>query len=113
MDVRRAGTYKFEVRRWPQEVTHVSMTEPLPPYNDKGLAHAGGNYSNVQGVAMDIDQVELKLSNGQHLKKKVNKTDRGVIFEVDIKKGPLDIEAWYLNKKGERITGAYYLYVKP
>jgi len=114
LDVERAGEYRFELRRWPREVDRP-MTAPLPPNHDDGLIYCGHANSTtaVPGKAMPIASVELRLSTGSVLRAPVPPDARSVSFDVELPAGPLDVEAWLLDHRGERLTGAYYVYAEP
>jgi arylsulfatase len=112
VEVERPGRYRFELRRWPREADHP-MTAALPPNGDDGLIYCGHANSTtaVPGKALPIASVELRLSTGQVLREPVPAGARSLSFEVALPAGPLDIEAWFLDPQGQRLTGAYYVYV--
>jgi len=110
--VGEAGRYRFEVRRWPREVT-VPMTAGLPPSSDPDIEYVGhASYKlDVPGVALDIEQVSLELIGQEVLTRKVAPGAQGVSFEVDLKPGDLDFEACLKKADGTRM-GAYYVYAE-
>jgi len=112
LDVETAGRYRFEVRRWPREVT-VPMNAGLPPASDPDIEYVGHASwrIDVPGVALDIAEVELDLMGKQKLTKKVAADAESVVFDVELEAGPLDIKASLIDSKGER-RGAYFVYAE-
>jgi hypothetical protein len=112
VNVTEAGRYRFEIRRWPREVT-VPMTAGLAPASSPDIEYIGHKWwrIDVPGKALDIAKVTLELSNGVNLTENVAKDAEGVMFDVDLKPGPLDIQAWMIGSSGKRM-GAYYVYAE-
>ena len=110
--VGEAGHYRFEVCRWPREAD-AAMTTGLPPASDPDIAYIGHATwkLDVPGVALDVAEVELKLSGQKVLAKRVAEGDKSTIFELDLNPGPLDIEATMILSDGKRM-GAYFVYAK-
>lgn len=108
LETREAGRYRFEVRRWPREAD-AAMRAGLPPARDPDVEYVGGNSIDVPGVAMDIEALELKLSGHETMTKEVPEDAQGVMFDVELAEGPVDLEAKYIMGDGKR-TGAYYVY---
>jgi len=109
LHVEQAGRFRFEVRRWPREVTAV-LGAGLPPTTDPDIEYIGHqSYRiDVPGVALDVAKVELKL-NQMTLSKAVTPGAQGVFFDVDLPIGPVDVEAWLIGPDGKRL-GAYFVY---
>ncbi|VGO18543.1 arylsulfatase [Pontiella sulfatireligans] len=109
--VEEAGTYRFEVRRWPREAA-VPMSAGLPPQSDPNLEYIGhANYNlNVPGKAIEMTAVELTVA-GKTMKKPVSKGDQGIFFDVELPIGPVDLEGWLLQPNGKR-NGAYFIYAE-
>jgi hypothetical protein len=112
LEVKTPGRFRFEVRRWPREAD-TGMTAAIPPSTDPEIEYIGhANYRHdVPGVALDIKQVELKLSEMKTLTKKVAPNAKSVQFDVELPIGPVDIEAWLTLGGGKRL-GAYFVYVE-
>lgn len=110
LQVEQAGRFRFEVRRWPREVT-AGLCEGLPPTTDPDIEYIGHQTYriDVPGVAVDVTRVELKL-NQTTLSKNVAPGVQGVFFNVDLPTGPVDVEAWFIGPEGKRM-GAYFVYV--
>ncbi len=112
LEAKAPGRYRFEVRRWPREA-NAAMTAALAPTKDPDIEYIGNStYKiDVPGVALDIEQVELKLSGMKTLTRKVAPGAKSVQFDVDLPAGPVDIEAWFIKSNKKRL-GAYYVYVE-
>ena len=112
LEAKAPGSYRFEVRRWPREA-NAAMTAAIPPSNDPDIEYIGwDSYRlDVPGVALDIAEVELKLSGMKALSKNVAPGAKSVKFDVEVPAGPIDIEAWFVKGDGERL-GAYFVYVE-
>ncbi|MFC1596849.1 arylsulfatase [Planctomycetota bacterium] len=113
IQVGQPGTYRFEVRRWPREVS-AAMTAGLPPARDPDIEYVGHGHwrLDVPGVALDIAKVQLVLSDRTPLTKGVSPDAQGVVFDAELETGPLDIKAWLIDPDGQR-QGAYYVYAEP
>jgi arylsulfatase len=102
LEVTKAGTYRFEVRRWPREAD-AAMTAALPPFKcvDGGLP---------AGKALPIAKVKLRVGNAE-VSKEVAPDAKAVTFEFPLSSGSTKAQGWFLDKDGHEICGAYYLYV--
>jgi hypothetical protein len=107
IDVASAGEYEIELRRWPKEANGT----------------ISGTLPDGSGTALPIDQAMLFISGHNHLKisekksyqfegltKRVNPKDKGIIFTMNLKKGPTALHTWFKGKEGIML-GAYYVYV--
>lgn len=106
LSVDQAGTYEFELRRWPREV-------------DRPLR---GSLADGSGKALSIQQAHLYLSNHHHLNvgqkkpygfegltRRIGPEDTSVTFTVDLEKGPIALHTWF--QGDETMLSAYYVYV--
>lgn len=111
LEAAEEGRYRFEVRRWPREAD-TAMTAGLPPASDPDIEQIGrSNWkTDIPGMPLDIEQVELKLSGMDVLAKTVPPGAKSVEFEVDLPAGEVDLEAWFILGNTKRM-GAYYVYV--
>lgn len=112
LEAKAPGRYRIEVRRWPREA-NAAMTAAIPASSDPDIEYVGeDSYRiDVPGVALDIAQVELKLSGMKPLTQKVAPAAMSVQFDIDLPAGPLDIEAWFIKTDGKRM-GAYFVYIE-
>ncbi len=92
VEVARAGTYEFALRRWPVEV-------------DKPITAA-----IAKGKAISVTKARLKIANVD-VSKPVPKDAHAVTFRVKLKAGKTRLQTWFTDDKGAS-RGAYYVYVK-
>jgi hypothetical protein len=106
LEVERAGTYEFELRRWPKELDRP-LSEPEPDFEKKELTTAR---LLIDGV---IHQKEYKPYSYEGARLKLSPEDKAATFQVELKKGPIALHTWF-DKPGHYNTafGAYYVYVK-
>ena len=73
-----------------------------------------GAYSPLSGFMGRDDWhgvcLEMKLSGIKTFTKKVTADAKCIVFEVDLPKGAVDLEAWFVLGNGKR-KGAYFVYV--
>lgn len=101
LEVSRPGRYRFELRRWPQEVDlpiNASYTSPA------------SNRDTTPGVSIGAVTANILIGHF-NATKPISADDKFVAFEVELAKGPVDLRtAFYDALLNER--GAYYVYVK-
>lgn len=96
------GTYDFELRRWPVEsgyglndsISETKVTDGILP----------------AGVAFPIASARLLIGD-QEQTLKVSKNDKSARFTFELDAGETSILTTFYDENGERISGAYYLYV--
>ncbi|MEZ5400928.1 MAG: arylsulfatase [Bryobacteraceae bacterium] len=101
VDVVRAGRYRIELRRWPQEVD-------LPinaPYKDPAP-----NRESAPGKAIRAVKARLSIA-GVEQAKDVAATDKAAVFDVELPKGPAELHTWLIEDNGAE-RGAYFAYVE-
>ena len=107
IDVARAGEYEIELRRWPKEADGtISGTLPdgsgtALPINQAMLFMSGHNHLNIS---------EKRSYQFEGLTKRVNPKDKGIIFTMNLKKGPTALHTWFKGSDGIMLS-AYYVYV--
>ncbi len=101
VEIERAGTYRFELRRWPKEVD-------LPinaSYEDKEA-----NNEKAKGRAIHAVRARLRIA-GVDRTTAVQAGDKAAVFEVELQPGPAQLETWFYDSDGSE-RGAYYVYVE-
>jgi arylsulfatase A-like enzyme len=97
--VERAGRYEVALRRWPEEVKQP-ITAALPkstgalPGKAIAATHARlqiGDFDQTQPIPTDAEEV---------------------VFQVELKAGPTQVETWLLDEKSSTSRGAYYVRVE-
>ena len=92
IDVDRAGTYDFALRRWPEEIGEFINGSPA----------AGGKAINARLARLQI--------GGMDMTKTIAADDTAVLFRMRLKKGKTQMKTWFTDKDGTS-RGAYFVYV--
>ncbi len=92
--VERAGEYEVSVRRWPPEV-------------DTALAAPNGTPSR----ALPITGARLMVA-GHELSAKAAAGDKAVTFRARLPAGPTQLQAWFTDRAGKDLCGAFYATVQ-
>ena len=92
VDVARAGTYRFELRRWPEE-TGGTIRGALPE---------GGKRLDIVRASLRVRDFNKTIS--------VDDAMTAAVFDVELQVGPADIVACFSTEDNQQ-TGAYYLTV--
>lgn len=98
--VAEAGDYLFTLRRWPEEVN-----QPIR------AAVPAGPWPYMAGVAMPIAKVRLEVQ-GQKAEAAVGPDDVKIELPLKLDAGPVQLKTWFLDDKGEPLSGAYYVDVE-
>jgi arylsulfatase A-like enzyme len=97
IDVTREGNYRFDLRRWPEELG-LPMTAPAP----------AGAWPYVSGKALPIAKVRINIQ-GHVLEREVSDADACIALTVPLKTGKTQLKTAFLDRKGEVISGIYYV----
>lgn len=103
LDVERAGTYTFELRRWPRE-SGLKLREACP-------AAQLADGALEEGVALPIARARMLLGGHFH-EASVGDDDQEVSFSADLEAGPTLLHTWFDDDTLQPICGAYYVYVE-
>jgi arylsulfatase len=99
--VNRAGTYEFELRRWPREAD-APLAAALP-----ALPHADGEFP--PGAALPIARARLAIADfDQSLDTPTNA--KAAHFTAVLPAGRTQLRTWFLDAEGKELCGAYYVY---
>ncbi len=106
LDVDQAGTYEFELRRWPKELDRP-LSEAESDFEKTELATARLYIDAV------VHQKEYMPYSYEGAKLKLSPEDKSATFQIELKKGPIALHTWF-DKPGwyNAAFGAYYVYVK-
>lgn len=106
--ITKNGNYQFEVRRWPKEVNC--------PINSAPEAQTKGDIYNQnepvligQGKIIKAEKVKLKIGDMRY-EKNINLNDTSADFNIELKKGDTEIQAWLIDTLGNEYP-AYYVYI--
>jgi arylsulfatase B len=113
IDVRKAGRYAFELRRWPEEAGLAIAAgiegDDVPWRRDIIIPERADRHSG--GAALDIRWAQLTIQ-GRNYQAEVDGTKAGATIEVDLKEGPDHLFAAFYDRK-ERTIAPYYIYIRP
>ena len=98
------GKYKIELSRWPFHLQR-SLTSVGPKTSVGGAEIRSG-----KSVPIHFGCVSLNNSNPVLSESKVGAT--AISFEMEIRAGDNTFQAWFKNKEGKDICGAYYVKVE-
>ena len=107
VNISKAGTYRFDLRRWPQEIAHETtltsaLKNPLPRGESKAMPIASARIKiwNDNGVLADEST-------------KADPEADGVTIELEhLRVGPCFIQTWFYDALGKELSGAYYALAK-
>ena len=97
LDVKRAGRYRFDLRRWPEELG-LPLTAPAP----------AGAWPYVPGKALPIAKVRIDIQ-GQALEQAVTAADTCISLTLPLKAGKTQLKTAFLDQKGDVLSGIYYV----
>lgn len=101
--VDQPGNYEFELRRWPVE-SGFGLNDSVPEtrVTDGAL---------IPGVSLPICSARIIIGEEEQ-QKAVSPSDKSARFTFHLDAGETSILTYFKDAAGDRIVGAYYLYVK-
>lgn len=103
VEVDQPGTYEFEMRRWPVE-SGYGLNDAISETQVTDGELPAGKAFNIAAARMKVGEIEQSV--------KVYPSDKSAKFTFDLEAGKTSIITFFDDEQGERILGAYYLYVK-
>lgn len=100
--VDRAGSYEFELRRWPREAD-TPIAAGLPVH-----IHTDGEFP--AGVALPIAKARVKIGNVD-ASSTLPAIAKQVTFKAELPAGRTQLQTWFYDGDGNELCGAYYVYV--
>lgn len=113
VDVERAGTYEFELRRWPKEARHRitgGIEAKDVEYRVDGVAPGAEGYYRG-GEALSFDRATVLMNGGVRESVEIDPNDTGAVITLDLPAGPRHLRAIFSADDG-RYMSAYYVYVR-
>ncbi len=113
VSVVEAGTYRFEVRRWPREANAPIQGIPAFTKTVDAWAANGPVEKLIYGdqmKALPVKSVQLEVGD-YHGVKEISKTNTYVTFDVKLEKGNINVKGVMLDEENQQIAGAYYVYI--
>ncbi len=112
--IAEAGAYRVEVRRWPREADAPLSGIPL----DRKTVDAYLPNGPVSGLlyggapkALPVARVQLKIG-GKVQETTVETSATSASFTAKLELGPVELEATLLDRQGQPLGGACYVYVR-
>lgn len=107
LDVLAGGRFRFELRRWPREEDRALRAGiPGRPLSIWEMTHDSG-YGG--GVEIGIERAAIEVGDYRQ-EARVPADAKSVVFECELKQGPVHFQSYLLPAAGEEL-GAYYVYV--
>jgi len=106
ISVASAGSYRFELRRWPREEDRAlrqGIPGALIDYYDLRSEYGGGRA---------IPLVSATIRVGEHEQTKpITDSDKAIVFIMDLDEGETQVQT-FLSDAGGHTIGAYYVYIE-
>ena len=114
VEVAVAGTYRFELRRWPREVDAPIIGVPFVEKSPDAYLNDQPVFGTLYPAApRAIAAAKARLKVGAVVREAaISPADVAKAFTVDLQPGPTRIETWLLDADGEPLCGAYYVYAR-
>jgi hypothetical protein len=101
IQVVKEGKYKLELSRWP---FHLNRK-----LTDLGPQTTIGGFPMSQGIALPINNGCVSLNHKTPIVSHANTSYKAIEIEMYLPKGLNNIQAWFQDKNGKNICGAYYI----
>ena len=112
IDIKVDGTYKIELRRWPEE-TDYKLRDGIHG-DDSNWRKDSIKVSDAPmyegGKAIDVEWAQIKIS-GQTMHAEIEKDQRNITFEVRLKSEQTHLFASFYDRK-EHSIAPYYVYIE-
>ena len=97
------GTYEITLRRWPKE-SGLAITAPAPVME-------GVDGTLMEGKALPAVRAWMQI--GKSVQETVVQVDdAAVTMTIDLEEGPTHLQTRWIDEKGERLAGAYYVTIE-
>lgn len=101
LEVAQAGRYEIELRRWPREANLApNAAAPAARLTDGELP---------EGKALPVSQARIRIGSRTHT---VKADGDHVTFTQALERGPVELQATFLDADGKPLLGAYYAYIR-
>ncbi len=102
LNVVEAGSYRITLRRWPASLDHAIVAGVEPGDSVPGLKA----FRETRGVAMVVKKARLEIGDFSG-EQEVSAQDAGVSFEMELKRGEVELRTTFYLEDGKEIS-AYY-----
>ena len=103
LDVKKSGTYEISLSRWP---FHLERQLTV-----RGPKYAVGGTKIREGKALPVASGSLSINNSPPSEHTALVGANKIDFKIDLKKGPVKLQAWLNDSQGMPLCGAYYVRV--
>jgi arylsulfatase A-like enzyme len=100
----KGGVYRFLLSRWPPHLNR--------PMTVKGPAKAIGGTLLREGKAVPVAVGCARVDGGVIKEAVVKESDYQVAIEMELGKGPHELNAWFKDKEGKDVCAAYYVTIE-
>jgi hypothetical protein len=106
--VERPGRYEIVLRRWPRETKAAlgAKYDATP-----GIAALGGKAYAPPSKSFPIAAARVVIA-GQEVSARTEPTAQEVTLQVKLPAGQTTLKAWFQDKEGRDLCGAFYAYVR-
>lgn len=114
LEIAKAGTYEFEVRRWPTEVSAPMTGVPVATKTVDSWNGTKPIKNLIYGntfKALPIASVSLSVGDFSSQRPVVGRSP-SVVFNVQLPAGKTKVESVFYDGAGKELTHAYYVYVR-
>jgi hypothetical protein len=118
IEAAKAGTYRFEIRRWPKEVDAPITGIPKIAKTIDAWDSSGGKATLIYSQnnpapfkAMQVAAARLEAGDKQWLKP-VHGQDTHVTFDIPLNEMEYEVTAELLDSDHQVLAGAYYIYCR-
>ena len=101
--VDQPGTYEFSLFRWPEE-SDLPISAPAPVMHGVDGSLPEGRALPAAGARMKFGVFEAETNVGHE--------DRCATFSADLAAGQATLATWWLDVRGSKLAGAYYVVVR-
>jgi arylsulfatase A-like enzyme len=109
VEVARAGTYEFALRRWP-EASGLALRAPAPAWTPRDTGNPD-HPGFPPGVALPIATAHLRV--GQRRESvAVTESDRAAVFRLPLESGRTELEATFQDTDGRHLCAAFFVTVR-
>jgi hypothetical protein len=103
VEVAKSGTYTLTLRRWPEE-SGLGISAPAPMMQ-------GVDGTWPEGKALPVASAWLRAGQREQTRRVPGEATE-IAFEMELERGPAQIQSWWIDADGNQLAGAYYMTVE-
>jgi arylsulfatase len=97
------GDYTFELRRWPREAD-APLSASMPKFKAIDGEYPPGNALPIAKAKIRVGETEKRID--------LTPADKSAKFVIPLQSGRTKVQTWFYDASGQKLCGAYYVYVK-